>query len=267
MILFPFLDESKAVENIRICFSTPKLKLAFAMILIFNAVHCSSSKKCLRTKTTTHRHHMPPKQADSNQINRHTMPHRFTEAEKWAEKFDDPKRDQWQNPIEVVKHLDIDPGMTVADIGAGTGYFIRYLSNAAGPEGFVFCLDVEQSMVNFMSKRIKKSKIKNAQSKLVKLEDPQLADQSIDRILIVNTWHHILNRKAYIKRLYKALKPGGSITIVDFTKESPIGPPLHHRLNSSTIRREFSDTFWTTIEIDETLPYQFIVKSEKLAPQ
>src|SRR5262245_28046251 len=75
------------------------------------------------------------------------MPHRFAKADEWVPKFDDPKRDEWQKPDEVVAALALSPGMVVADIGAGTGYFEKRLAAATGPNGAVIAVDVEPDMV------------------------------------------------------------------------------------------------------------------------
>ena len=79
--------------------------------------------------------------------------HDFSDAEHWSQVFDSAERDAWQKPAEVVALMDLEPGMTVVDLGAGTGYFLGPLSAAVGGEGRVLGLDVEESLVTFMTKR------------------------------------------------------------------------------------------------------------------
>jgi ubiquinone/menaquinone biosynthesis C-methylase UbiE len=187
--------------------------------------------------------------------------HRFDDAEKWAKQFDDPARDEWQKPEEVVRLMAIAPGMTVADLGAGTGYFLRYLSTAVGPEGKVLALDVEPSMVDHMKKRAQAESLSNVEARTVAPQDPGLRDGSVDRILIVNTWHHLPDRDRYAEKLARALKPGGELWIVDYTKESPRGPPAQFRFPPEEVIAALSVASLEGAIVDETLPHQFVVKA------
>ena len=79
--------------------------------------------------------------------------HRFDDAAAWSKVFDDPARDAWQKPAAVVSAMTIAPGMTVADVGAGTGYFEPHLSKAVGPSGKVLAIDIETDMVRWTNER------------------------------------------------------------------------------------------------------------------
>lgn len=188
------------------------------------------------------------------------MPHRFENAEEWAKVFDEPGRDAWQKPDEVVKHLALVPGAHVADLGAGTGYFLGRLSQGVGPKGRVWGLDVEPDMARFMTERAKREGWANVEAKVVKTDDPGLAAASVDRILVVDTWHHIENRDAYVPLLVKALRPGGSLVVVDFTLDAPRGPPPKHRIAPEVIVRELTAAGLTATVVEETLPDQYIVR-------
>ena len=185
----------------------------------------------------------------------------FSEVERFAKHFDDPARDQWQKPAEVMRHLDIAPGQTVADVGAGTGYFLEYLSEAVGPEGKVLALDVEPKMVDYMKQRVAKAKLANVSPSVVSPADPGLAPNSVDRVLIVNTWHHIGHRAEYAAKLARALKPKGSVWIVDFTLDSDMGPPAEHRLTPQQVADELREGgLVPSIVNDESLPKQYLVE-------
>ena len=185
--------------------------------------------------------------------------HRFTDAEEWAKRFDDPSRDAWQKPEEVVRLMAIQPGMTVVDLGAGTGYFLPHLSKAVGSDGKVLALDVEQSMVDYMTKRAAAQGMPNVEARVVAPDDPGLAEASVDRILIVNTWHHLPDRDQYAKKLAAALSERGEIWIVDFTKESPIGPPAEFRFQADEVQQALAPL--TAAIVEESLPNQFIVRA------
>jgi ubiquinone/menaquinone biosynthesis C-methylase UbiE len=185
----------------------------------------------------------------------------FSEVERFAQHFDDPKRDAWQQPEEVVRLMNISAGQRVADIGAGTGYFVPYLSRAVGPTGKVLALDVELNMVRHLERRVRDQALRNVEPVHVPPGDPELAGGSVDRILIVNTWHHIGQRSAYAAKLARALKRGGSIWVVDFTLDSDIGPPSEHRLSPAQVATELSSAgLRAEIIRDEALPKQYVVQ-------
>jgi ubiquinone/menaquinone biosynthesis C-methylase UbiE len=189
--------------------------------------------------------------------------HRFEHADEWAPKFDDPARDEWQKPKEVVAAMEIAPGMTVADIGAGTGYFEPHLSRAVGTTGSVLALDVEPDMVRYMTERAAREKLANVKPAVVPMDDPKLPTSGVDRVLIVDTWHHVPERKAYAKKLAAGLKPGAKVFIVDFTLEAKHGPPPHHRLPPEAVVSELADAGLTAKVLTTTLPEQYIVSGER----
>jgi hypothetical protein len=113
--------------------------------------------------------------------------HRFESAEQWAKDLDDPARDAWQRPAEVIAAMQITEGMTVADLGAGTGYFLSYLSRAVGPSGKVLALDIEPDMARYMRERAAREGLANVEVKVVPIDDPALPAGSLDRVLIVDS--------------------------------------------------------------------------------
>lgn len=189
------------------------------------------------------------------------MHHRFEKADEWVPMFDDPKRDAWQQPDKVVAALALLPGMTVADIGAGTGYFEKRLSAAVGSTGAVIAIDIEQDMVRYLRERAQREGTPNVEGRLGAADDPKLAPASVDRILIVDTWHHIGERVAYAKKLVAALKPGGALHVVDFTLETERGPPKQLRLPPAQVIAELTEAGLTASVIDVGLPDQYVIKA------
>lgn len=196
----------------------------------------------------------------------HHMQHDFSDVKRWVKIFDNPKRTLWQKPKEVVQHMKIKLGMVVADIGAGTGYFLPYLQAAVGKKGRVLALDVSKSLVDYMKKRAAKAGWKQLVARLIKTDDPGLAANSTDRILIVNTWHHIQDRVVYSKKMLTALKLGGFVVIVDFTKASKHGPRKEHRLTAEQVTKELENAGLRCRTLSETLPDQYIVIGMKFPP-
>ncbi len=180
-------------------------------------------------------------------------------VEHWLPRLEGEERDSWQRPEEVVELLAISPGMVVADIGAGTGYFLGILAAAVGPEGQVLGLDVDDELVTYMQQRVVGEGWKNVESKKVAFDDPDLTPESVDRILIVNTWHHIGQREAYSGKLAAALANDGRVVIIDFTKDSPHGPPVDHRLSAAEVQSELEAAGFETEVVVEGLPHQYVV--------
>jgi len=185
--------------------------------------------------------------------------HRFEHAEQWTKDLDDPARDAWQKPDEVVAAMHIADGMTVADVGAGTGYFKAYLSGAVGRSGAVLAIDIEPDMVRYLADRATREHLDNVRPLLATVDDPKLPARGVDRVLIVDTWHHIPARASYLPKLAAGLKPGGTITIVDFTLDSPHGPPREHRIAPESVIAELAGAAMKAERVAVPLPYQYVV--------
>lgn len=182
------------------------------------------------------------------------MHRRFDDAEKWAKNFDDPARDAWQMPDRVIAALDLKPGQSVADIGAGTGYFsVRLAKSAAAPQ--VFSVDIEQSMVDYIRHRAHKEDLKNITPVLASAESPNIPEP-VDLILIVDTFHHIGQRAAYFRNLRKSLKPGGRLAIVEWLPEGQMGPPAQFRFSAEQVAKELAAAGWKPAGQHTFLPNQ-----------
>jgi len=151
--------------------------------------------------------------------------------------------------------------MAVADVGAGTGYFEKRLSKAVGPQGRVLAIDVEPDMVRYLGERAAKEGTKNVEPLLATADDPKLAP--VDRVLIVDTWHHIPERGEYSKKLAAALKPGGFVLIVDFTMDSPKGPPKEHRIAPEQVIKELEQGGLHATIVPAGLSDQYVIKGAK----
>jgi len=186
------------------------------------------------------------------------MPHRFENADQWAKVFDDPARDAWQQPDRVIAALELQPAMTVADVGAGTGYFAVRLARAV-PQGQVIATDIEPDMIRYMTERAAREGLSNMRAMQTPPDDPKLAAGSVDRILVVDVWHHLGDRVAYAKRLGAALREGGKLAIVDFKLDATQGPPREHRLAPDAIIADLRAAGLTARVAAVELPEQYIV--------
>jgi predicted methyltransferase len=192
-----------------------------------------------------------------------TVHHAFNDPERWAKVFDDPSRATWQKPEEVVAALGLVPGMTAADLGAGTGYFTAALSRAVGQKGVVLSIDPEPEMVEYLGKRAHREGLANVVPVLALYEDPFLPPGRVDRVLIVDTYHHIDDRQAYFHRLGADLAPGGRVAIVDFHKRPlPVGPPPEAKLEREVVVAEMQKAGFRLAAEPTFLPYQYFLVFE-----
>src|SRR5918996_1663426 len=144
------------------------------------------------------------------------MHHKFDDPERYAKSFDDPKREAWQMPARVIETLALKPDALVADVGAGTGYFSVRLARAV-PKGTVFAVDIQPEMIGYVRKRAQSEHLSNVTTVLADAISANLP-RPVDTILIVDTYHHIPNRRAYFAGLKKSLTPSGRVAIIDFKK-------------------------------------------------
>jgi len=204
-----------------------------------------------------------PPQQKASESDDATAHHSFKGIDQWVRVFDDPKRDLWQKPQETVAAMRIAPGMTVADLGAGTGYFNRYLSKAVGPEGMVLALDTEIEMVQHMAERNRREGLSNVLPVLVSPEDPFFPRRRIDRVLIVDTYHHVNDRLSYFAHMRGALAEKGSVIVVDYLKKPiPVGPAMEHKIDRELVVREMKQIGFNLVREETFLPYQYYLVFE-----
>jgi len=201
-----------------------------------------------------HRHRAPAGPHDA------TARHSFEDVAHWSEVFDDPGRDAWQKPRELVAALGLQTGMTVADLGAGTGYFARHLSAAVGPQGTVLAADTEPALVAHLRTRAEQEGLANLVPILASADNPRLPAGGADLILVVDTYHHIDDRITYARRLVRALRPSGRIAIVDWQKRAlPVGPAPDHKLAREQVVEEMTAAGYVLSTEPDVLPYQYFL--------
>jgi len=172
--------------------------------------------------------------------------------------MDDPRRGEWQMPERLLDYLLIKEGETVADIGAGTGYFSLQFARKVGKKGLVYALDVDEAMVNLIDKRAKKEGLANVRPKLAPYDSPGIAKGTADLVFICDTYLFFENRVAYIQRVRETLKRGGRLAIVSFNGHADIpgAPPRHKMVPKEQAISEIQSAGFT-LEADFLfLPYQ-----------
>jgi arsenite methyltransferase len=152
--------------------------------------------------------------------------------------YEGVSRENWQQPERVIQSLEIRPGQTIADLGAGSGYFTFMLAEATGPAGKVYAVDVDKDMTDLVARKAKERGARNVEVVLAKPEDSLLPERSIDLVFTSNTYHHIKDRVRYFSALREALRPDGRVAIIDFDRRSWWAGLMKHYTPSEFIKRE-----------------------------
>lgn len=171
-------------------------------------------------------------------------------------------RDRWQLPDQVVTALGIRPGDVVADVGAGAGYFVPYLSRRAGPTGRVYAVDIQQEMLGYVERTVERRGLKNVRIVLSQENDTRLAPGSIDLSLLIDVYAELGSPRPLLANLRQVLKPSGRLAIIDFRPDktaADAGPPLSHRKPERRVVSELEAAGFRQIERHGFLPYQYFL--------
>ena len=192
---------------------------------------------------------------DASQMHRlHNDPKAYIGA------LEDPQRDAYQKPHEVLTALSLKPGEVIADIGAGSGYFTFPIAHHLGPEGKVYAVDVSPDMILHLNRRIRDLKTTNVVSVLADPDDPLLPEQSVNRFFICDVWHHVENPSKYLGMIKKVLKPGGQVIMIDFhKKELAFGPPMEMKIAREDLIKQMESNGFRLAKEHSFLPYQYFL--------
>jgi ubiquinone/menaquinone biosynthesis C-methylase UbiE len=172
-------------------------------------------------------------------------------------------RAQWQHPRKLVDALQIDPGMRVADVGTGSGYFLPLLNRAVAPDGTVVAQDIDRELLRSVRKRIREEDLKHVEPRLGEPGDPRLEPGCFDRILMVDVYHHVADPLALLRHLRRALAPEGRLFVVDFPPGGAV--PLkvagrEHRVAPDRVLQQVRKTGFRLAREHDLLPHQFMLE-------
>jgi ubiquinone/menaquinone biosynthesis C-methylase UbiE len=179
----------------------------------------------------------------------------------WLER---PEREKEEQPSRLLKMLEIEPGMVVADIGAGSGYYSFRLAKRVGAKGKVLAVDIQKEMLTIIRKRMKKNKVENIEPVLGTETDPKLPAGGVDLILMVDVYHEFTFPYEMTEALTKSLKPGGRMVFVEFRREDEKVPILlAHKMTQKQVLAEMAPHPLKHIKTLESLPWQHVIIFEK----
>jgi SAM-dependent methyltransferase len=185
------------------------------------------------------------------------------DAKAYVAMLEDPKRDAYQKPHEVLEALALRDGETVADIGSGSGYFTLRFAAHVGERGRVYGIDVDPELLRHLNRRIRDAGVRNVQTILADPDDPLLPDASVDRFVVVDTWHHIEDQAKYLKLMKRMLRPGGQVVMIDFHKrELPVGPPAKLKIAREDLIAQMQAHGYRLKREHTFLPYQYFLVFE-----
>lgn len=164
-----------------------------------------------------------------------------------AHKLEDPERLKWLPPVEVLKYLHLRPGMVVADIGAGTGYFAIPIGSAVGRTGKVFAVDFQQEMLAKLREKLNAPDVPhNLELVAGSATETRLPDRGCDLAFYANIWHELDDHSASLREAERIVRRDGRIAILDWRPEvsGPPGPPAGHRIAPATVAQVLQANHW-----------------------
>jgi predicted methyltransferase len=170
-----------------------------------------------------------------------------------------PDREAWQRPEQVMDALRIGEGSTVADIGAGGGWFTMRLAERVGPNGLVYAEDIQTQMIEAINRRVARARLTNVRTVPGTSIDPRLPGP-IDAALIVDAYHEMEQPRTVLRNIAASLEPGGRIGIVEFKKDGwGPGPPMDERVDPERVIADAEAAGLRLVSKETFLRYQYML--------
>jgi ubiquinone/menaquinone biosynthesis C-methylase UbiE len=242
----------------------PFMKPIYFLLILTTLFYSCSEPGEKHEKDTVSKHHHDAPHADSKHHGHHHSANEYMHQESVDElikRFESPERDAYQQPEKVLEYLGDISGKKIMDIGAGSGYFSVKLAEKGAQ---VIAADVSEEFQSALKKRIEQESLSNISLRKIPFESPNLAPNEVDMVLIVNTYHHIEDRPGYFAQVKKGTKESGKLVVIDFFKsETPVGPPVHHKIGIDQVISELKEAGYDTFEVNvDLLPYQYIIMAK-----
>ena len=178
--------------------------------------------------------------------------------------LDREERETEEAPTRALAIMRVEPGSTVADIGAGSGYFTERLARLVGPAGRVYAADIQAGMLDLIRARLARERITNVSLILSAPADPKLPPAAIDLALMVDVYHELNDPQTVLARIREALKPGGRLVLVEYKGEDPSIPILpSHKMTVAQAKMELEAEGYVLTAADSSLPRQHVLTFTK----
>ena len=227
----------------------------FYMILLFSLVACAYQPDSHAEVEQIGAEHIEARHKDSH-ANEHMNE---TSFEELVQRFNSPERDAYQQPEKVLDYIGDVRGQSILDIGSGTGYFSFKLARRGAN---VIAGDVDDRFQDYMQNKIDTGSAPSVELRKLPYDSPALDAGEVDKVLIVNTYHHIEDRVIYFERVLQGLKKNGELIVIDFKKQDGPGPSVEMKMSSSSVVAELKMAGFSSIDMNETLlEHQYILRA------
>ena len=174
--------------------------------------------------------------------------------------LDRREREREEDPDLAMRLMRVQRGSTVADLGAGSGYFTVRLARAVGDTGKVYAVDIQQGMLDLLRRAATRAKLTNVVPVLGAADDPKLPPQSLDLVLMVDVYHELSAPQAVLARLKESLKPGGRLVLLEYRGEDPDVPILpEHKMTKAQVKLEIEHEGFRQQRVYDDLPWQHLI--------
>ncbi|MDO8478402.1 MAG: class I SAM-dependent methyltransferase [Candidatus Rokubacteria bacterium] len=170
-----------------------------------------------------------------------------------------PRRATWQKPAVLVRALGLRRGQVVAEIGSGPGYFTPRLARAVGPSGHVYAVDPEAAVLNVLRRRMARMGVRNVTPVLGRDDDPLLPRGRCDVAVLINVYHHMRGRVAFLRRLVAALPKNARVVNINWDEETEFGPPPKRRIPRARFLRDARRAGLRLVADRPLLPHQYFL--------
>ena len=171
-----------------------------------------------------------------------------------------PERESEEQPDKALDALNLKPGMTVADIGAGVGYMSLRMAKRVGPAGKVYANDLQPEMLQELRKNAAKAKLTNVETVLGEVADPKLPAGKLDLVLLVDVYHEFSQPQQMLRKIRETLKPDGRLVLLEYRAEDPNVPIRpEHKMTVGQVKTELEAEGYVLGPVIETLPRQHIL--------
>ena len=187
---------------------------------------------------------------------------RFANVMGWqgADWLERSERELEEEPDKALDALGSLSGLTVADLGAGSGYFTVRLAARTGAMGRVYATDLQPEMLKLLASRLARENIRNVTLVQGAVDDPKLAPASVDLVLMVDVYHEFSEPQKMLRGIRAALKPGGRLVLLEYRKEDPDVPiRFEHKMSVAEAKMELEAEGFTLAKVDSRLPRQHIL--------
>lgn len=195
-------------------------------------------------------------------------PYQHPDYQQWVYRFERPGREVFDYRLQILAATGASAGMSVADVGAGTGLFTRLFAEAVGPSGKVYAVDISPEFIRNVLRTAGEQGLDNVEGIVNSQASAELAPESVDLVFMSDTYHHFEQPLAMMRSVFEALRPGGGLIVVDFERIPGRSSPWileHVRAGKETVTGEIESIGFRYAGELPLMRYNYLLRFEKPA--